>query len=214
MSLAPAEINIKNHIIKYPDLFQSRMDVLKFILVRDPESCWGQDGTIHSRNISREDTPNAKISTDHLGTVSPELAPIYERFVTPQQVYREIEAAKYKVMEKHFDVLVKSGLPTDKGFTSSDVRLINQYSNIFQVPDNVEASWLVAVREVLQAAILSAREEYLKHGCDGSQVDHWVYPFIFETYQKLIAEQKRFMPKLKISAETAEKLRQLKGLLG
>jgi hypothetical protein len=214
MSLAPAEINIKNHIIKYPDLFQSRMDVLKFILLRDPESCWGEDGTVYSRNISREDTPNAKISTEHLGTNPPELAAIYQKFVTPQQVYREIELAKYQVMEKHFDVLVKSGLPTDKGFTSTDVRLINEYSKIFQVPDNVEASWLAAVREVLQASILATKEEYLKHGFDGSQVDHWVYPFIFETYQKLMAEQKRFMPKLKISPETAEKLRQLKGLLG
>lgn len=214
MSLAPAEINVKNHIIKYPDLFQSRMDVLKFVLVRDPESCWAPDGTVHSHNISKTDTPNAKISTEHLGTVPPDMASIYEKYVTPQQVYREMELAKYQVMEKHFDVLVKSSLPTDKGFTSSDVRLINQYSLIFKVPDNVEASWLAAVREVLQAALLSTREEYLKHGFDGSQVEHWVYPFIFETYQKLIAEQKRFMPKLKISPETAEKLRQLKGLLG
>lgn len=213
MSLAPAEINVKNHIIKYPDLFQSRMDVLKFVLLRDPESCWASDGTVHSHNISKTDTPNAKISRNHLA-VSPELAPIYEKYVTPQQIHREIELAKYLVMEKHFDILVKSDLPTDKGFTSSDVRLLNQYSIIFQVPDNVEASWLTAVREVLQAAILSTREEYLKHGLDGSQVDHWVYPFIFETYQKLMAEQKRFMPKLKISPETAEKLRQLKGLLG
>jgi hypothetical protein len=213
MSLAPAEINVKNHIIKYPDLFQSRMDVLKFILVRDPESCWASDGTVHSHNISKTDTPNAKISRVHLA-VSPELAPIYEKYGTPQQIHREMELAKYLVMEKHFDVLVKSGLPTDKGFTSSDVRLLNQYSIIFQVPDNVEASWLAAVREVLQAAILSTREEYLKHGFDGSQVDHWVYPFIFETYQKLMTEQTRFMPKLKISPETAEKLRQLKGLLG
>lgn len=213
MSLAPAEINVKNHIIKYPDLFQSRMDVLKFVLVRDPESCWASDGTVHSHNISKTDTPNAKISRNHLA-VSPELAPIYEKYVTPQQIYREMELAKYLVMEKHFDVLVKSGLQTDKGFTSSDVRLLNQYSIIFQVPENVEVSWLAAVREVLQAAILSTKEEYLKHGCDGSQVEHWVYPFIFETYQKLMAEQKRFMPKLKISPETAEKLRQLKGLLG
>jgi len=214
MSLAPAEINIKNHIIKYPDLFQSRMDVLKFVLVRDPESCWGEDGTVYSRNISRDDTPNAKISTDYLGTNPPELAAIYQKFVTPQQVYRELELAKYQVMEKHFDILVKTGLQTDKGFTSSDVRSINEYSKIFKVPDNVEASWLAAVREVLQSAIIATKEEYLKHGCDGSQVDHWVYPFIFETYQKLMAEQKRFMPKLNISPETAEKLRQLKGLLG
>lgn len=214
MALAPAEINIKNHIIKFPDLFQSRFSVLKFVLLSDPESCWAQDGIIYSRHISTQDVSNPKLNTSHLPDVPSELADLCATHITPIQIHRELELAKYLVIEKHLDTIVKVEMPDEKAMSAADVRQINEYSLIFQVPDNIEASWRVAVREILQAAIIATKQEYCKHQCDGSHADHWVYPFAFTTYHKLLGEQKRFTPKLNISPETAEKLKQLRGLLG
>lgn len=214
MSLAPAEINIKNHIIKYPDLFQSRLAVLKFVLFTDPASCWSQDGTVYSRDISGQDVANPKLNTSSLPDVPKELAALCAAHVTPMQVHREIELAKYQVIEKHLDTIVKASLPNEIYLTAADVRQINQYSLIFQIPDNVEASWLSAVREVLQVALIATKQEYCKHRCDGSHVDHWVYPFAFETYQKLVGQQQRFIPTITVSTETAEKLKKIRSLLG
>lgn len=214
MALEPAEINIKNHIIKYPDLFQSRLAVLKFVLFTDPESCWAQDGTIYSRNISGQDVVNPKLNTSSLPAVPKELEALCDAHVTPMQVHREIELAKYQVIEKHLDTIVKASLPNEVAFTAADVRQINEYSLIFQVPDNVDASWRAAVREVLQVAIMATKQEYCNHQSDGSHVHHWGYPFAFEIYHKLVGEQQRFMPKITVSPETAAKLKQLKGLLG
>lgn len=214
MALAPAEINIKNHIIKYPDLFQSRLAVLKFVLFSDPESCWSQDGTIYSRNILGQDVVNPKLNTSSLSDVPKELAALCAEHITPMQVHREIELAKYQVIEKHLDIIVKVSMPNDVAFTAADIRQINEYSLIFQVPDNVEDSWRAAVREVLQVALISTKQEYCKHLCDGSHLEHWVYPFAFDTYKKLVDVQQRFISKITISNETAEKLKKIRSLLG
>lgn len=214
MSLNSAEINIKNHIVKYPDLFQSRSSVLNFVLLTDPESRWTPEGTIDSLNISQEDVSNPKLDISSLGSTPSELSSLCSIYITPMQIHRELEMAKYLVIEKHLDTLVKVSMPNDKLLSASDIRQINEYSLIFHIPDNVEDSWRVAVREVLDSAVIATKQEYCNHRSDGSKVDHWVYPFAFELYHKLIGEQKRFMPKLNVSPETAERLKKLRDLLG
>lgn len=214
MALNPAEINIKNHIIKYPDLFQSRMAVLNFVLLNDPESHWTPEGIIDSHKISQMDVENPKLDTTTLGQYPDELSGLCAAYTTPMQIHREIEMAKYLVIEKHLDTLVKVSMPHDKLLSASDIRQINEYSLIFHIPDNVEDSWRVAVREVLDSAVIATKQEYCNHRSDGSKVDHWVYPFAFELYHKLVGEQKRFMPKINVSPETAERLKKLRDLLG
>lgn len=214
MSLTPAEINIKNHIIRYPDLFQSRLDVLKFVLLTDPESSWAPDGTIHSLRISTLDDQPPKLNTSHLSQTPSELSALCSTYTTPMQIYTELELAKYAVIERHLDTLVKVAMPNDKPMSDIDVRQINEYSLIFHVPDNVESSWLVAVREILRAAIIGTKQVYCKHPTETAHIDHWVYPFAFETYHKLQAQEQHFMPKIVMSPETEIKLRELRKLLG
>jgi hypothetical protein len=207
MLLLPAEINIKNHIIKSPDLFQCRSDVLHYVLLADPESSWHTDGTIHSHAISRDNVENPKLNTSGL--------PSFTGLSTPSQIHAQIEKAKYQVIEQHLDTIVSQSMPYEMGVKRLSFGQLNEYSLIFSVPDNVEASWLNAVREVIPTILIANKEAYCRNSnSDGLAESDWVYPFAFFNHSKLIEVQNRFMPKMTVSPAVAAKLANLKKLLG
>ncbi len=202
MPLAPAEINIKNHIIKYPLLFQSRMDVLKHVLIRDPESEWLPDGTILSRKISLEDDPAGKIDLPDF--------PI-SGLKSNQSITNQIIVSKLKIIEENFDFVVANTMEFEKPFTTTDLHSLNNYSLLFNLPENIESSWKKAVVDLTDVSIIVLRNEYCKNNCSGHSVDDWTYPMHFEQFKKLKDIQKKFLPT--ISPEVAEKLKNLANLL-
>lgn len=207
MSLLPAEINIKNHIIKSPDLFQCRSDVLHYVLLADPDSSWHKDGTIHSHNISRDNVENPKLNTTSL--------PAFNGLSTPSQIHSQIEKAKYQIIEHHLDTIVSQSMPNEMGVKPLSFGQLNEYSLIFSVPDNVEASWLNAIREVIPTIIIANKEAYCKNpNSDNLTESDWVYHFAFLNHSKLIEVQNRFMPKITVSPAVAARLANLKKLLG
>lgn len=202
MALAPAEINIKNHIIRYPLLFQSRMDVLKHVLIRDPESKWMPDGTIRSNHISVDDTIDGKINLSDF--------PISE-FTSERSISNSIIVAKLKIIEQNFDFVVSNKMDFENPIIKDDLTSLNEYSLIFNLPENIEDSWKNAVRQLAFEISIFLKNECCKNNCDGADVEHWLYPFYFEQYKKIQDIQKKFMPT--ISPEVAEKLKKLVKLL-
>lgn len=207
MPLSIAEINIKNHIIKYPTLFQSRLDVLRFVLISDPESSWAADGTVKSINISTDDVPNAQLDLSEL-TSSPLNA---LKIKTPQSISNAIELAKLSIIQDNLDYIVQTEMPYETAITKHDLISLNQYSLLFNLPDNIEASWLKAARSLVHSLIVAIRQEYCHNMDNCSDVNSWQAKFAFDNYNQLCAIQRKYMPPL--APGVAERLKNLATLL-
>jgi len=207
MLLKPAEINIKNHIIKNPQIFQSRSDVLHYVLLVDSGSSWGKNGTVYSHDISRLNPVNFVLNTGDF--------PKLNELSIPDQINVQIEWAKYQIIEQYIDTIVSCEMPYEHGVKRSNFSHLNQYSLIFHVPDNIEDSWRKAVLEVVEAVIVANKEAYCKDSrANGDSALDWVYPFAFDNHTKLIDVRNRLTPKIEVSPEVAAKLAGLKKLLG
>ena len=207
MTLSIAEINIKNHIIKHPTLFQSRLDVLRFVLIQDPESSWAADETIRSLNISTEDYPDAKLDLSEITS-----SPLYSLALkTPQSISDAIELSKLSIIEDNLDYIVQNELPYEREVTKHDLISLNQYSLIFNIPDNIEASWLKAVRYLAHVLTMALKSEYCQSNSDSSMEKNWHMKFAFDNYKQLLELQRKYIPS--ISPAVAERLKHLASLL-
>lgn len=207
MTLSIAEINIKNHIIKHPTLFQSRLDVLRFVLIQDPESSWAADGTIRSINISTEDYPDAKLDLSEITS-----SPLHSLALkTPQSISDAIELSKLSIIEDNLDYIVQNEMPYERAVTKHDLITLNQYSLIFNIPDHIESSWLKAVRYLAHVLTMALKSEYCQSNSDPSLEKNWQMKFAFDNYTKLCEIQRKYMPP--IAPAVAERLKHLASLL-
>jgi hypothetical protein len=176
MKLNHADIIVKRTMLKNPLTSKSRLAVLSHILLREPFAQWGADGCVHVDGV-KETNPRKAVLLLPRHLVKPldmdeEIQTMMPDYYEAKLVERNLEIMQYSFMEKNIDVFAKRNLSHQPGLDVEVLKANAANPLIFNVPDNVEASWKKAALEVIDAAMLALKKEnFISVGLDGKAKD-------------------------------------------
>lgn len=204
MKLTHADIIVKRTMLEHPLISKSRLSVLSQILLREPDAHWGADGRVHVYGVKETNSRKAVMKIPaHLSQpieVDEELQKLMPDYYEARLVERELEVMQYAFIEKNIDCFAKRNLSHQAKF---DVKVLTANASnplIFNVPDNVEASWKKAVLEVIDAAIQALLEnEFIARSLNGEKNDplkaiHWKMGYWASMYEKFYNAREKLSP--------------------
>lgn len=204
MKLTHADIIVKRTMLEHPLISKSRLSVLSQILLREPDAHWGADGRVHVYGVKETNPRKAVMKMPaHLSQpidIDKEIQKLMPDYYEARLVERELEFMQYAFIEKNIDCFAKRNLSHQAKF---DVKVLTATASnplIFNVPDNVEASWKKAALEVIDAAIQALLEnEFIARSLNGEKNDplkaiHWKMGYWAIMYEKLYNARERLSP--------------------
>lgn len=194
MKLTHADIIVKRTMLECPLTSKSRLAVLSQILLREPDAQWGVDGRVHVYGVKETNPRKAVMKMpSHLSQpieIDKEIQKLMPDYYEARLVERELEVMQYAFIEKNIDCFAKRNLSHQAKF---DVKVLTANASnplIFNVPDNVEASWKKAALELMDAAIQALLEnEFIARSLNGEKNDplkaiHWKMGYWASIYEK------------------------------
>lgn len=208
MTLTPAATLIKNHMLNWPTIFDSRWKTLCFLLlVSNPENSWGSDGKVHSFSVSQNndqglDSAKKKLENQYNDTI--------ESATHDSEIL--IVEAKH-VLEKHLfilnniDVLANHQLSFQEKVRDADFVCVYADSLLFTAPSNMEASWKAVVLDFLSQSISYLESNhYLPRDKENISEDlfNWTDSFWLSIYQRMKAKQLEINPDIAAHHQAAK----------
>jgi len=204
MKLTHAEIIVKRIMLISPLTSKSRLSVLSQIFLRDPDAHWGEDGRIHVYKIKETNPRKAVMSMpDHLVkplVIDKEIQEMMPDYYEARLVERELEIMQYSFMEKNIDIYAKKNLSHQPGLKAEVLTANASNPLIFNIPDNVEASWKKAALEVVEAVILALKnEKFISKSLNGEKNDplkaeNWRMGYWASMYEKFHNVREQLSP--------------------
>lgn len=204
MKLTHAEIIVKRIMLTSPLTSKSRLSVLSHVLLREPFAQWGQDGCVHIHKV-KETNPRKAVMTmpEHLVQpidIDKELQEMMPDYYAARLVERELEIMQYAFMEKNIDIYAKNNLSHQPGLEVEVLTANASNPLIFNIPDNVEASWKKAALEVVEAVILALKnEKFISKSLNGEKNDplkaeNWRMGYWASMYEKFHNVREQLSP--------------------
>lgn len=204
MKLTHAEIIVKRIMLTSPLTSKSRLSVLSHVLLREPFAQWGEDGCVHIHNV-KDSNPRKSVMSmpDHLVKpldIDKEIQEMMPDYYEARLVDRELEIMQYAFMEKNIDIFAKRNLSHQPGLEVEVLTANASNPLIFNIPDNVEASWKKAALEVVEAVILALKnEKFISKNLKGEKNDplkaeNWRMGYWASMYEKFHNVREQLSP--------------------
>jgi hypothetical protein len=203
MSLEHADIIVKNHLLNYPTLFKSRLDVLIQVLFRDPDACWTADGFVVVSGIDSVNNPEVKMAkVPHLEAplhMNDDLLKLAPDFYDVPKIERKMELMQLAFIEENIDEFAQNNFKFQDKMNLFHLDTLSSNALILNIPDYIESSWKKAALELVESTIIALS---MKHKIDPDNaftVDGWSSPRWFDTFMQFQDIRKTLAPQPTIS---------------
>jgi hypothetical protein len=203
MSLEHADIIVKNHLLNYPTIFKSRLDVLIEVLFRDPDARWTADGFVFVSGIDSVNHPEVKMAkVPHVEVplhMNDELLKLAPAFYDVPKIERKMELMQLAFIEENIDEFAQNNFKFQGKMNLFHLDTLSSNALILNIPDNIESSWKKAALELVESTIIALRTKHQIDPDNAFTIDGWSSPRWFDTFMKFQAIRKTLAPQPTIS---------------